>query len=223
MNRDICIFLAQAFSDDIKQDCLKDLEKKDLKNNICGFCHRAKAVFQLKKAVPSTLLLRGFFYSDGLCYDCAFVLKYGFFRKNNYIIEKGAEYKVIKHGDIWDNILMKVIDPPSFISLTTSYKKHNIFWGEINRTDSDIRYIVYNQHEIKYSIFDDKKYFDIVNSLYNDHKQTKEAIETGNISSSQLSEEEYKQVRDMYRQISDKRGTYFMNLLTTYVPKREKK
>lgn len=223
MNREIGIFISNVFSKEEKEKYKFDKLKKELKDNICSFCHRPQATLPIKKVTPSTLLLRGFFYNEGLCEDCVFTLKYDLLRKKNYIIEAGREFKTFKHTEIWDNVLTKKIKPPSFISLTTSYKKHNIFFSEINYTSSHIRHLVFNQQEVIYSLQNDIKYFDIVYTLYNDYKQTKIAIETGNLITAYLDNKEFGEVKRLYNQISHLKGSIFLKLLTTYVLKPFKK
>jgi hypothetical protein len=222
MERDISIFLAGIFTEDEIEKGTASMPKKELKNRVCGYCHREMACIPLKKSVPSTLLLRGFFYNEGLCKECAHILGYGAFRKSNFVVESGKIFTTFKHISIWDGVLKAIFKPPYYISLTTSYKKHNLFYTRVNRTNNEKRYLVFNQHEIIYSLKDDMQYFDIVYSLYNEHKQTKEAIEMGNIVTAYLDNIEYQEVKKLYKKIEHLKGSFFLNLLVTYVPNIKK-
>lgn len=207
-------------------------DKKKLKK--CGFCGENKGFISPKDILISTMKEKELFPdAEAFCIECAFALRNEMFRKNNFIISgqgHSIKYQKMMHADVW-NILFSEYEikkndgglkTPYFISLTTSHKKSNVCYGVVNLTKSNTRTVVYEQELITYDIKD--KYFsELVYSLYNEYKQTKENILKGEYNVAFLNADEYDKLIELDEQLQvlkDKNLKLF-ELLVYYVPKKE--
>jgi len=215
MNRDVGIFISSAFTPE--EWSVINAESKKLKDNICGYCHRPVATIPINDVLKETLACRGIFYGEGFCPECSFAINYKPFLSKNFLVE-GKKFQTFQHAEVWDNILTKPLNAPWFASLTTSHKKHNIFEGQVNLTDSE-RYVVFDKHLVKYSLTKSKDLFDSVLTEYVNFKQPKDSIMSGELVTAFLTEEEYDRLREIDMVLKAYRGSMLFKMAVTYVQK----
>jgi len=199
----------------------------------CAMCG-SETGYVLKNEVllPTTKEKDLFPNAEVFCLPCTFTIRCELFRKFNYIVQgegRRLRWDSLSHSEVWEYLLKPIekkmndggIKLPYFISLTSSHKKSNVFYGNINYTNSNQRSVVYEQKEIIYDIEKDKIYFDSVYELYNKYNQNKDAIKTGDYFVSKLPETEYNEIMELEENIKQIRGQDLLNLIVDYVQKGE--
>lgn len=211
MDRNLPALVASSFKEEISQFVGEPL-------GTCAYCHRESACVPYDEVVKKTFKEQYWFDSAlDFCPACAFVITHQPLRKGNWIFQKDKAER-ISHQQVWD-YLFTPLNPPYAILLTTSYKKHQIMYGEGNYTSSPIRHVVFNQNDIVYHLENDRKLFEIVHEIYNSLGQTRKAIRNGEYFVGRLNDEEYHHLCELDDFIKPYRGTWLLILATTLVRK----
>ena len=208
MDRDILNFVAKSMGQPEPPET----------GNPCAFCYKNTASIPYKKVIGTNTREQFYDNNNDFCPLCAYVLNEKSSRTKNWIITEKEIYNPT-HAEVWTH-LMKEYKLPNVFSLTTTYKKHQFPYGEINYSSS-VRRAVLDQKIIKYDLKEDKKTYDIVHLLYNEYKQPKKAILSKQFVTHHLEEEQFYQILHYGEELL-KVDYPILYLFCTYVQKEEK-